>query len=288
MRCAECGYENEYGAIFCAQCGGKLPVRKSSAQLAKELRLRSIILFTAAAALLFCAAAIVLFLLGGGNDDLSAHAASTEHAVPNASPTPTAEPTPSPSPTLQPFVKPTPPPTPTPTIEPFVKPTPPPTAEPTDTPYVPAVADVSDLVPIDALCAYITEGGTENIRLALPPEYIEYTISSYSFASQFLGSDDAVLDYVGKLLLAGIKAKYGNVDSIDYTLVSRRDLTSSELEALYPDLRAFGMTTMPEKARLLVLDMTIVSSKGTFNEKLSPYVLYIDGSWYLDPADLDI
>ena len=47
------------------------------------------------------------------------------------------------------------------------------------------------------------------------------------------------------------------------------------------------MTTMPTEAHHLTIDIDITSSKGSFSERLTPRVLYIDGNWYIDPEDID-
>ena len=175
----------------------------------------------------------------------------------------------------------------------MIKPTPRPTTIPDDTPATTVTSPAlsvewaDDCVPIDALCRYMLYGGTDNIRLALPPEYITYTVQSYGAAGALLGSEDKVLEYAGKLLLAGINMKYGKITAIDYRIIDRRIMRPADLSSLCGSIPALGMTVMPTEAHYLTLDITFNSSKGIFTERLEPRVLLIDGSWYLDPEDLD-
>lgn len=292
MRCTECKTENRKGAVFCAHCGAKLPKAKSAVRSAgRELKLRSIILFAAGLVLLFCAVTVALCFTKCGDTPES----YDQHSMATVTPEPTPRPTHKLTPLDQ--IKPTPRPTPTPVPTPRpthkltpldqIKPHHKPTEAPAETPGADQGAEKGeDCAPIDALCDYIINGGAENVRAALPPEYIDYTISNYGFASSLLGGDDAVIEYASKVLLSGIKKKYGEISSIDYTLVNRRVLTEAELAELCAGLGEVGMTTMPTEAHLLTVDMVIISSKGTFTERLMPNVLLIDGAWYIDPRDL--
>lgn len=269
---------------------------KSSSQTKKayeaQLKLRLIITLLFGILLLACAAALGGSCGGSSVEPQSAYAPTVEPTVgitpiPTPSPKPfdMLKPTPTPRPTVSPkpfdMLKPTPKPTPEPTLEPT------PIPEDTPAPSEPAPEWDEDCVPIDALCEYMLHGGADNIRAALPPEYLAYVVDGYGVAGTVLGGDDAVIEYAGKLLLTGIKLKYGKITEIEYKLISRRTLDAKELEELCSRLSEYGMTTMPTEAHFLRLKLSFRSANGSYEETLAPHVLLIDGNWHLDPEDLD-
>lgn len=294
MRCVNCHHNNPAGSNFCCRCGSELrharllnkALRKNGEAPLHDKKSRLAIAGITAALLLliFGLTAVALHSIRNNNSKHDAEANS--HLEETAA-------APSPTPTLPPvnIVKPTPRPTPTPSPEPMRTPMPPQylkrprlkvqsSAEPTE-------AYTEDLEPIGALCSFILYGDAKYARQAFPPEFITYTISSYGFAAQLLGSEDAVIKYAGDMLLASFSSNYGEIYSINYSLVTRHRLSTQELRELRSGLGNYGMTTMPEKANQLTIDLIITSENGVFREQVVPHVLLIDGCWYIDPEDID-
>ncbi len=292
MRCTKCGHNNPAGSNYCCNCGSRFERTRSGAFSAGERGVegpadRRTKLITAAvtAGVLLLIFGVTVLLLNvirqnGAKHEAEAGISADETLQPTSSPTlapidiykptprPTPQPTPTPTPTPRPFSK------------PYHKPAPSATARPRET-------EAADCLPIDAVCNFILYGDAKYARLAFPPEFISYTVSSYGLAAQLMGSEDTVIQYAGGMILASFKSKYGEISSIEYELVSRYRLTASELRDLKSGLPEHGMTTMPTDAHRLTVDLVITSENGVFREQVYPHVLLIDGEWYVDPEDMD-
>lgn len=289
MRCPVCGKENIDRANFCMICG--------SAIEKKEPKRVSLVTAAVSAAICFLLLIGALFALNRLFDPKNGGLASGWQAAEavRRTPAPTPLPTPTPMRTHPPIPTPTPRPAPTPTPIPMYTPMPYPTPTPKATPAPTAApsAEPADalpaecLEPIDALKSFILTGEPEYARRAFPPEYITNTVEKYGYASALLGGEDGILRMVGGMIGSGLKAEYGELESIDSKLISSRELTESEYAALSRELAEYGVSSPVTEARQLSLDLVVHSSSGTHPLSVEPRIIKIGGRWYIHPADVD-
>lgn len=296
MRCSICGKENSDSFSFCSACGARLVVDSDdhSRELFCDNKSLNCHSRTAKSILMACVSLVVLvsalsaaklFIGKGSNSGYIDNGVQTTDNASNA-----VDGTALPYSTFPVIIKPTPPPpSPTPTAPPpnIIKPTPTPDAEPVTVPTSDPNASMPDRKPIDALCSFVLYGSASYARAAFPPEYLQHEIDAYGSAIHLIGGEDAAIEMIGDMVVGSFEREYGSISSITYTVLQRRVYTDSELSELCLGLSDYGMTSMPVEARLLSLQLNIVSYRGEFTEFMNVRVLLIGGEWYIHPADVD-
>ncbi len=292
MYCKNCGAKLDKGILHCSRCGAARRAHVSSPQnieitddaekRAVRYSRRSTLLFTLSifvliASILFSYSSLAERLinkidLGDVFGNTSPTLPPYEGILPSASDVPPSA-TERPSPTFP--------------AAGSLKPSPVPssTPEPTKAPVDTAINE--DVVPIEALCGFLLHGDATYAQAILPPEYIEHIIGSYGFVTAFMGGEEAVIAAVGNIAVNSIESAFGSIYELYYTVTDRSILTEQELSELCEGLSRYGIESMPTEARLLQIDMHIVSEKGEFDRTLRVHVIRIDGNWYLDPNDLN-
>ena len=140
---------------------------------------------------------------------------------------------------------------------------------------------------MDALISFVLTGEPRHAKRALPPQYISFVVSRYGYASALIGGEDGVIRVVGSIITSGLKAKYGTINGINYTIADRRRLTVWELEALSRSLPQYGVTTEPSEAHEVTLCLLLDTASGQTEVTIMPRVLLLDGKWYIHPADIE-
>lgn len=152
-----------------------------------------------------------------------------------------------------------------------------------------ATLDESDL-PQDALllmenlCNFLCEGGVDNIKTVFPPGYVELLIDEYVPLASAIGGEDAVIEYVLKHKMDSIIRETGDIERIDYEIISVKKLKEQMLIELTNTFE--GLNLEIEEAYSVKLKLFIHGQKSTMEKTNTITVLRSNDEWYISPEGL--
>ncbi|PKM61191.1 MAG: hypothetical protein CVU97_07355 [Firmicutes bacterium HGW-Firmicutes-21] len=136
--------------------------------------------------------------------------------------------------------------------------------------------------PLDRLINGLLKKDTALYKSAFPPDYIDRATNAFDA----IGNDiDKVLSELFTDALDAHIVNYGEKTRINYTLISKEELSSGDLDK-YWDLIVNGYDLPVDKiteAYRATVDVTVKGRDSEVTKRAEYKLLHIDGVWYLHP-----
>ena len=134
-------------------------------------------------------------------------------------------------------------------------------------------------------------GDTKNPEVELTPEelgpidaFIEYIITGNEEKKSVFLAPGAIIPEGSAAPAPG---RFGIID-IDYSVAEKKELEGSAFDAVKERYLKYGQEAVPERAETLELNAKVKTVIGQFTVCLSPVLIRIGESWYLDLTELGV
>lgn len=140
------------------------------------------------------------------------------------------------------------------------------------------------LLLMENLCNFLCEGGVDNIKTVFPPGYVELLMDEYVPIASVLGGEDAVIEYVLKLKFDSIIKETGDIERIDYEVISANKAEEQALNELTDIFE--GLNLEIEEAYSVKIKLFIHGQKSTMEKTSTITVFKANGAWYMSPKGI--
>ncbi len=148
--------------------------------------------------------------------------------------------------------------------------------------------DENDTDPIDSLIVLFTTGDAEYAGKVFHPESLErITAAIEGFRDTIKGNGRVMRTLIGALI-PRISSGIEPPTDISYTVLERNAVEGTELDDIRDRYASQGYSLIPEDARKLTLKVIVKTKSGDKTTELSPTVVRVGESWYLDITGYEI
>lgn len=140
------------------------------------------------------------------------------------------------------------------------------------------------LLLMENLCRFLCEGGINNLKTVLPPDYVDSIIDEYVPLATVIGGEDAVIEYVLKLKFDSIIRETGEIEKIEYEVIRSDKLKEQMLIELTDTFENLNLKI--EDAYRVKIRWLIHGQKSTMEKSNTITLFRTNGAWYMSPEGL--